>query len=91
MPLDRAGMRPLRRQLQLVFQDPFGSLSPRMTAGEIVTEGLLVHEPRITRRERDRRAVAGLRGGRGSIRPGATASRTSSRAASGSASPSRAR
>jgi oligopeptide transport system ATP-binding protein len=57
MPLDRAGMRPLRRQLQLVFQDPFGSLSPRMTAGEIVTEGLLVHEPSISRKDRDRRAV----------------------------------
>ena len=50
-------MRPLRRQLQLVFQDPFGSLSPRMTAGEIVTEGLLVHEPSISRKERDRRAA----------------------------------
>jgi ABC-type microcin C transport system duplicated ATPase subunit YejF len=57
MPLDRAAMRPLRRHLQLVFQDPFGSLSPRMTAGEIVTEGLLVHEPSISRKERDRRAV----------------------------------
>jgi oligopeptide transport system ATP-binding protein len=57
MPLDRAGMRPLRRQLQVVFQDPFGSLSPRMTAGEIVTEGLLVHEPGISRKERDRRAA----------------------------------
>ncbi|MGO4705742.1 ABC transporter ATP-binding protein [Microvirga sp. 2MCAF38] len=57
MPLDRAGMRPLRRQLQLVFQDPFGSLSPRMTAGEIVTEGLLVHEPHISRKDRDRRAA----------------------------------
>ena len=57
MPLDRAGMRPLRRHLQVVFQDPFGSLSPRMTAGEIVTEGLLVHEPSISRRERDRRAA----------------------------------
>ena len=43
-------MRPLRKQLQLVFQDPFGSLSPRMTVGEIITEGLLVHEPAITRR-----------------------------------------
>ena len=50
MSLDRAGMRPLRRHLQLVFQDPFGSLSPRMTAGEIVTEGLLVHEPSISAR-----------------------------------------
>jgi oligopeptide transport system ATP-binding protein len=57
MPLDRAGMRPLRRQLQVVFQDPFGSLSPRMTAGEIVTEGLLVHEPGMSRKERDRRAA----------------------------------
>jgi oligopeptide transport system ATP-binding protein len=57
MPLDRSAMRPLRRQLQVVFQDPFGSLSPRMTAGEIVTEGLLVHEPSISRRERDRRAA----------------------------------
>jgi ABC-type microcin C transport system duplicated ATPase subunit YejF len=57
MPLDRGGMRPLRRHLQLVFQDPFGSLSPRMTAGEIVTEGLLVHEPGISRKERDRRAA----------------------------------
>jgi ABC-type microcin C transport system duplicated ATPase subunit YejF len=56
-PLDRDGMRPLRRNMQVVFQDPFGSLSPRMTAGEIVTEGLLVHEPAMTRAERDRRAL----------------------------------
>ena len=55
-PLDRAALRPLRRHLQMVFQDPFGSLSPRMTAGEIVTEGLLVHEPALSRQERDRRA-----------------------------------
>ncbi len=57
MPLNRAEMRPLRRQLQMVFQDPFGSLSPRMTSGEIVTEGLLVHEPGITRKMRDERAA----------------------------------
>jgi oligopeptide transport system ATP-binding protein len=50
-------MRPLRREMQIVLQDPFGSLSPRMTAGQIVTEGLLVHEPSITRRERDLRAA----------------------------------
>ena len=36
--LGRQSMRPLRRHMQIVLQDPFGSLSPRMTAGEIVTE-----------------------------------------------------
>ena len=53
---DRREMRPLRRELQLVFQDPFGSLSPRMTVGQIVTEGLLVHEPSLSGKERDKRA-----------------------------------
>jgi ABC-type microcin C transport system duplicated ATPase subunit YejF len=59
--LDREAMRPLRRELQLVFQDPFGSLSPRMTVGQIVTEGLLVHEPGLSKAERDRRAIEALR------------------------------
>ena len=36
-------LRPLRRDMQIVFQDPYGALSPRMTMAEIVTEGLLVH------------------------------------------------
>ena len=54
---DKRAMRPLRRELQLVFQDPFGSLSPRMTVGQIVTEGLKVHSPDISARERDARAV----------------------------------
>ncbi|PZO81572.1 MAG: microcin ABC transporter ATP-binding protein [Mesorhizobium amorphae] len=58
---DREAMRPLRRGLQMVFQDPFGSLSPRMTVGQIVTEGLLVHEPGLSRTERDRRAGEALR------------------------------
>ena len=58
--LGREQMRPLRRELQIVLQDPFGSLSPRMTAGQIVTEGLLVHEPSISRKERDARAARAL-------------------------------
>ncbi|MBS0547356.1 MAG: ABC transporter ATP-binding protein [Proteobacteria bacterium] len=41
--LDQRTLRPLRRQMQIVFQDPFSSLSPRMTVGEIVGEGLEVH------------------------------------------------
>jgi ABC-type microcin C transport system duplicated ATPase subunit YejF len=58
--LDRDAMRPLRRELQIVFQDPFGSLSPRLTAGQIVTEGLLVHEPSLSTADRDRRAAQAL-------------------------------
>ncbi len=58
--LGKQEMRPLRKQIQIVLQDPFGSLSPRMTAGQIITEGLLVHEPSITSRERDQRAVQAL-------------------------------
>ena len=41
--LSKAAMRPFRRQMQMVFQDPFSSLNPRMTAGAIVREPLLVH------------------------------------------------
>ena len=58
---DKRTMRPLRKQLQLVFQDPFGSLSPRMTIGQVVTEGLKVHEPQLPARERDRRAIEALK------------------------------
>ena len=57
---DRQVMRPLRRELQLVFQDPFGSLSPRMTVGQVITEGLLVHEPSLSAKDRDARAVVAL-------------------------------
>ena len=58
---DRQAMRPLRREMQLVFQDPFGSLSPRMTVGQVITEGLLVHEPNLSGKQRDQRAVEALR------------------------------
>jgi microcin C transport system ATP-binding protein len=51
----------LRRQVQAVFQDPFSSLSPRMTVEEIVGEGLGVHEPELSQGERQQRVVAALR------------------------------
>jgi microcin C transport system ATP-binding protein len=50
-------MRPLRRELQIVFQDPFGSLSPRMSIAEIIEEGLKIHEPKLSAEDRDRRVV----------------------------------
>jgi oligopeptide transport system ATP-binding protein len=58
--LDKDAMRPLRKQMQVVLQDPFGSLSPRMTAGQVITEGLLVHEPQMSASQRDARAAQAL-------------------------------
>jgi microcin C transport system ATP-binding protein len=46
-------MRPLRRRMQIVFQDPFGSLSPKMTVRQIVGEGLPMHCPELSAAERD--------------------------------------
>ncbi|MGD0636094.1 MAG: dipeptide ABC transporter ATP-binding protein [Beijerinckiaceae bacterium] len=48
MALSRKDMLPLRRELQIVFQDPFSSLSPRLRVAEIVGEGLLIHEPNLS-------------------------------------------
>jgi microcin C transport system ATP-binding protein len=53
-------MRPLRRDMQIVFQDPYGSLSPRMSISEIVGEGLQVHAPKLSADERDERVAKAL-------------------------------
>ena len=51
----------LRKTMQVVFQDPFSSLSPRLTVEEIVGEGLLVHQPALTQPERQTRVIQALR------------------------------
>lgn len=53
-------MRDLRNELQIVFQDPYGSLSPRMSITQIIGEGLAVHEPNLSADDRDRRVVKAL-------------------------------
>ena len=50
--LDNRQMRSFRNRMQIVFQDPFGSLSPRLSVQQIVEEGLQVHEPALTQQER---------------------------------------
>ena len=60
--LSRSGdaLRAERRQMQMIFQDPFASLNPRMRVGEIVAEPLAIHEPRLSRAERQKEALAML-------------------------------
>ena len=53
-------MRPLRRDMQIVFQDPYGSLSPRMSVSDIVEEGLWIHQPHLSRHECEQRVIKAL-------------------------------
>jgi microcin C transport system ATP-binding protein len=55
-----AALRAMRRRMQVVFQDPFASLSPRMTIGQIVGEGLALHAPQLSAPEREQRVLAAL-------------------------------
>jgi len=54
-------MLPYRRDMQIVFQDPFGALSPRMSVGDIVAEGLSVHQKSLSQTEREARVIQALR------------------------------
>lgn len=58
--LGKHAMRKLRARMQIVFQDPFGSLSPRLPVGDIIAEGLTVHEPSLTRSDRMERVRLAL-------------------------------
>jgi len=59
-PMGEAALRPMRQRMQLVFQDPYGSLSPRLSIGQIVGEGLQVHNLGGTEDERQALIAATL-------------------------------
>lgn len=58
--LSKAEARALKAKRQIVFQDPYGSLSPRLTIGDIIAEPLTVHEPNLSKAERTERVMAML-------------------------------
>ncbi|MFA5899325.1 MAG: ABC transporter ATP-binding protein [Hyphomicrobium sp.] len=59
--LSSRDMRPMRKDMQVVFQDPYGSLSPRMSVGQIIEEGLLIQSPELDYDERRARVSVALK------------------------------
>ena len=59
--LNFKAMRPFRRNMQVVFQDPYGSLSPRMSISDVIEEGLWVHFPNLSAEEREQKVIRALR------------------------------
>ncbi len=57
---DRSPLRAMRKRMQVVLQDPFASLSPRMTVGQIVGEGLALHQPELSPAQREAKVLAML-------------------------------
>jgi microcin C transport system ATP-binding protein len=58
--LDSRAMRPLRKEMQIVFQDPYGSLSPRLSIGQIIEEGLVIQNPSLDAEARRARVCRAL-------------------------------
>jgi microcin C transport system ATP-binding protein len=59
--LSQKKMRPLRKEMQIVFQDPYGSLSPRLSISQIIEEGLAIQQPQLSYDERRKRVGDALR------------------------------
>ena len=55
--LDKRSLRALRKEMQIIFQDPYASLNPRMTVGSIIGEALVIHKLAKGRRQREERVV----------------------------------
>ena len=58
--LNKKALKPHRKDLQIVFQDPYGSLSPRMTVNQIVGEGLRIHEPELSESEKNNKVLEAI-------------------------------
>ncbi len=55
--LNRGEMRPIRAEIQMIYQDPYSSLNPRWSVGEIIAEPLTVHQPKLSAAERDKKVA----------------------------------